>query len=929
MPTKSLVRRSLPALLGGLAALLFCGPARAQVETLVTGKKITLPAPGTQANVGSMPMNVILTPDGKYAITTDMGFRESLHVISTATGKDAAPPLPFGKANSEGSYGPLGLYYGLAAKANGDGSSTVYASEGANGGIAVVRVAAAGAMTLLQTFGLRERDFPAGLALDGRGYLYAVSSENHGVGGVTNVVSPGALLVLDAATGFEIGRCPLGDTVGTLSLPTGQQPWTTTSYPLCAAALKDGSKVYVSSQRDGVVYVLDTRTPTSPKLMKAIPTGQHPISLLLDKSQQRLFVANADSDTVSVVRTDRDTVAHTVLLQPTAARGLPGMTPTGLGLPPDESRLYVSLGDFNAVGVVNAATYDLMGYVPAGWYPTGVVVSPANDHLLVMNAKGSQTRYPNPANKPRNPSQYVLNLIEGSVQTLPVPSPSDLAGDTQMALDNSRLAEITQPNPLAAIGLRAGKIKHVFYVIKENRTYDQLLGDEAGGNGDPTLAIFGRDVTPNQHALAERFVLLDNFYDCGEVSGDGWPWSTQGQADEYVIKNLPYNYSGRGRGYDFEGSNDDYPTGGFPAKDPYGQPLAPASPFHDPRRGGRAPAVRDVAEAPGGHVWDDVLKNVNLRGTDLTHALRSYGVFTTFGDSISLPDNYPSVAGLQPAGHDNGGITDIDFRRFDVDYADSDAPQQVGSPYPLAAYGHSHAPSRFSEWNREFQEALAADPTGNGVAAFQILRFMHDHTQGLSAGKHTPRAEVADNDYAVGQLVEALSNSPIWDSTAVFILEDDAQDGPDHVDAHRSVCFVVSPYVKQNSVDHTFYNTDSVLHTMELLLGLPPMNQYDAIASPIADFDTAPSNAAPYAPILPAPAILSELGPVSPKSALRPLETLTAKMDFVHPDSAPSGPLNQVLWKSVMGMASPMPAPRHVPIPLPHKASAPKDRDGQ
>ena len=249
----------------------------------------------------------------------------------------------------------------------------------------------------------------------------------------------------------------------------------------------------------------------------------------------------------------------------------------------------------------------------------------------------------------------------------------------------------------------------------------------------------------------------------------------------------------------------------------------------------------------------------------MTTKYRNYGFFSSFGDNYYIPDNYPTSPGLQPAGHDTGGATDIDFRRFDTAYPDSDGPKQVGSVYPVAAFGHYNAVSRYSEWNREFQEMLATDPNGSAVPAFQTVRLMHDHTQGLSAGQHTPRAEVADNDYGVAQLVEAVSKSKIWDSTAIFIIEDDAQDGPDHVDCHRSTCYVISPYIKKNSVDHTFYNTDSVLHTMELLLGVPPMNQYDAIASPILDFDTTAGNSSIYTPILPGCRHPERTGPHQPE----------------------------------------------------------------
>ena len=916
------------------ATALFGSPAMAQ-NPLVTGKSITLPPLGTTANVGSLPMNMILTPNGKFAITTDMGFRESLHSLSTVTGKDASAPLVFGPENADGTYGPPGLYYGLAAKSNSDGSSTVYASEGASAAIAVVNVSPSGALSLAKTIALKPGDFPAGVSLDSRGYLYVAINENFGNGSVNGIVTPGSLAILDTNTGAEVGRYSFIEPVSTLSIPNAAIPFTPTNFPLSVAALNDGSKVYVSSQRDNAVYVVDCSTPASPKEVTSIPTGQHPISLLLNKSQTRLYVANAHSETVSVVNTATDGIAHTILMQPTGTHSLPGVTPTGLSLTADESRLYVSLGDFNAIGVVDTASNNLIGYIPAGWYPTAVIASPIKPVILVANAKGTQTRYSNPSYQQFSfAGQYDLNIIEGNVETLRVPGQTQLASDTRMTLANNKVSTISEPlpNPLASISLKANKIKHVFYIIKENRTYDQVLGDLPQGNGDPSLAIFGKSVTPNLHALASRFVLLDNFYDCAEASGDGWPWSTQGQASEYVIKNLPYNYSGRGRNYDFEGANNNYPVGGFPVLDPYGVPLVPNSPFKDAATG-IAPAIHDVSVAPGGHIWDDVRAHVNLAGTGLSNQYRNYGFFALFGDNVNTPDNYPTDLGLRPAGHDGGGITDIDFREYDATYADSDGPAAVGSPYPRTTYGHYAAPSRFTEWNREFQEMLTADPSGNTVPAFETVRFMHDHTQGVSVvrdsnGKyvrsnHLPTAEVADNDYGIGQFVDAISHSKIWDSTAIFVIEDDAQDGPDHVDCHRSTCYVISPYIKQSSVDHTFYNTDSVLKTMELLLNIPPMNQYDAIANPILDFAASSgANSGVYTATSPSAGILSGLAPAPTSSSaaakgLFPLEALCAKMDFAHPDSAPESLLNEVIWKSVKGIHSAMPTIRRS-VRLPH-----------
>lgn len=378
-------------------------------------------------------------------------------------------------------------------------------------------------------------------------------------------------------------------------------------------------------------------------------------------------------------------------------------------------------------------------------------------------------------------------------------------------------------------------------------------------------------------------------------------------ANEYVIKNLPYNYSGRGRNYDFEGQDNGYLVGGHPAKDPNGNTMSVVFP-------NGAPAVPDVAEAPGGHIWDAV-RNAKL-------SYRNYGFFYSFGVSQGglplIPDNYPADGGLQPAGRNLTGVSDFDFRRYDNDFPDSDAPHDNGCLYSLASYGFYHMPSRYAEWKREFDMMLANDPSGNSVPAFMMVRFNHDHTQGLTPGKFTPRAEVADNDYAVGQLVEAISKSKIWESTAIFIIEDDAQDGPDHVDAHRSTAFVISPWIRKNAVDHRFYNTDSILKTMEMLLGLPPLTQYDAIANPIDDFENAPSNNSPFAATPATSTIMCEKAPSLAQFRLndpmRKWALESAKMNFNVPDSAPAGKLNLILWKSVKGPNSVMPKSKHTGI---------------
>ena len=904
IPTSPLQRVSTFILVPTVCALAAIASApsaaQGQPDQLITGKRITQPPLGEQHQVGSLPMNLILTPDERFAVCSDMGYRQSLWSIDAKTGRGVSH-LDFPRGSTDG------LYYGLAAQRQGS-ETTIFASQGGASTVLKASLSADGVLTRGEALKLKPGDLAAGIALGGRDRLYvAINEYSVSSNDIRIMTTPGSLAVLDAKSGAELGRWRFGTKLS--------------NFPFAVAALQNGSRAYVTSQRDGTVTVLDTTDPAAMKEVATLSTGAHPDALKLNRAQTRLFVANAHSDTVSIVDTASNKITGTILLRPQSMGAIAGATPTGMALSPDEKTLYVTLGDMNAIAVVNLARQAVIGYIPTGWYPSAVVAT-TGGNLLWANAKGIQTRNQNA--KPSGPDgawgTYSLSVLEGTVARLAVPTSSQLAGFTRQVIANNAAFGKPAPsaNPLAGIGLKAGKIKHVIYVIKENRTYDQVLGDlkdadgKPVGNGDPGLTMFGAKVTPNLHALALRFVTLDNFYDCGEASGDGWPWSTQGIATEYVIKNVPYNYSGRGRKYDFEGQNNGYPVGGIPAAGPDGKPLvSQLSPLFP-----SAPAVPDVSEAPGGHIWDSVLK-AGL-------SLRNYGFFLSFGVKLGqgylLPDNYPAVKPLQPAGHDLDGRTDYDFKEFDTSYPDSDAPQicferrtsagkanATDALYPTREYGIHKAQSRFSEWNNEFQQMLAKDPAGSAVPNFMMIRFMHDHTEGVRTGVHTPDSEVADNDYAVGQLVEAVSKSPIWESTAIFVIEDDAQNGQDHVDCHRSTCYVISPYIKANSVDHSFYNTDSVLKTMELLLGLPPMSQYDAIASPILDWDASPSNKSRYDAILPAEEIIAKRAGGQAAAALT---KLTRTLDFTHPDSADPTVLNAILWKYAKGMSAVVPPVR-------------------
>jgi YVTN family beta-propeller protein len=636
--------------------------------------------------------------------------------------------------------------------------------------------------------------------------------------------------------------------------------------------IEAGKKLYVSCEQ-GSVYDLD---PVSGETKSVIRTGDHPLEMLLNKAQDRLYVANADDDTISVIDTSTDSVIQTILIRPSTVRGLVGATPISMTFSRDEKTLFVVLADYNAVAVVNLATKVTEGYIPVGWYPTAASISADGARLFVANAKGVAARTPNINPTPYEPnskrSKYIQLILEGDVSTIDLKAAlKDLSALTDQTLANNMIA----PHPA---GSKESKfvnpgIRHIIYIVKENRTYDQVLGDMTEGNGDPSCTLFGRDVTPNHHAIASRFVLFDNFYCCGEVSGDGWVWSTAGMANPYVERNVPYGYTQHNHTYDYEGLNN-----------------------------GIAPdilGVKDVSESGGGYLWDNALKH--------GLSVRNYGFFS---DDHNLPREAADkgAAGLQNQANKKAlvKISDPDFREVDLNYTDSDAWLKWGlSPTvkQLKSYGGYNEPSRFNEWKREFDQFVA---NGN-LPQLMFVRLPDDHTVGTSSGAYTPSAMVADNDYSVGEFVDAVSHSPYWKSTAIFVVEDDAQNGSDHVDAHRSAALAISPYIKQGFHDSRFYNTDSVLRTIESLLGLGPMCLYDATAPIMNIFSADAGNDAAYNAVLPDKAIVSQ---INEQHAYRSDDSIR----FFNPLKADAGPadqMNDIIWRSVKGVASSMPAPRH------------------
>ena len=854
-------RRVFP--LAALASVAFSLPAAFAQEPLPTGKVVSPPA--QQTFVGSFPANALLSPDGRFLVVTTTGFRQFLTVLRVSD-KTVASRLPFNGPVAAGSRQREQLYYGLAFGPRTGDKTLLYASFGGLDRVGVFTLDGNGNLEntgkTLNNPSDRPAEplFAAGLALSSDGSrLYIANNQS-----TAKTRQRGSVSVLDTAADKVLSK---------IDVP---------GFPYALAAVTKGpladKKVYATSESDGSVSVFNPQNST-PAL--TIRTGTQPIALALDKAQARLFVANAGSDTVSVLDTKSDRVTKTILLRPDDARGLPGATPTSLALAPDEKRLYVTLADMNAVAVVALPNGKLLGYLPTGWYPTSVAVSPDGKILFVANAKGAASRHPNggPVPLPEDPdgksSQYIQDIIAGDVTPIPVLADGELKAATAQVLANNGIRPTLDKDARAALGNPG--IKHIFYIIKENRTYDQILGDLPNGNGDKSLCLFPRNVTPNQHALAERFAQLDNFYCCAEVSADGWCWSVSGMASEYTARNTPFNYSGRGREYDFEGQ-----TNGVPV-DLFGLP--------------------DVARAPGGYFWDLCAK----KGV----SYRNYGFYLNFSVTFAsgvpnedrkyaenVRENFPTKRAL--IGH-----SDTDFRQFDMNYPDSELGKvlKMDAPRQKAEYGTHHASSRYAEWKREFDDYVK----NNTLPQFEMIRLPRDHTSGTRPGVLSPTGMIADNDYGVGQIVEAVSHSPYWKQSAIFILEDDAQNGYDHVDAHRSVGFVISPWVKKGVLDSRFYNTDSMLRTMELLLGLPPLCQYDAVASPISVFGAAPDNDAPYTALLPNADLAGKINTAQAYRARDSARLLNPLQEESGPDEA----LNDILWHAIRGRNVAAPPVRH------------------
>jgi YVTN family beta-propeller protein len=801
------------------------------------------------------PMGAALSPSGTRLLAASSGASQ----IQSADLFDIDAGARIDALYYEASQAPGdSVFYGVAWSPDG---TRAWVS---GGGQRVVHALSVQGDQLQEVATIPTPGFAAGIA-------YGVTANGPRLYVVNNTVPPfsantpgRSVTVIDPATNAVTGQIDLG----------------VAAQPLGVAFARDGRTAIVTNWIGRSVSVIDTATETasapvtlSPDALKA----DHPSAVAASPVRDEAYVANANSDTVSVIDSRTGAVAATIPVG-LLPGGPKGADPDGLAVAPDGRTLYVALAGENALAVVDVGAREVQGFIPTSWYPADVEVTPDGRRLVITNTNDSGAgpnrcgpTSPLPECAGTDPeTQYSGRMIKGSVQVVNVPRDArTLQAFTDQVRRNNQVRARTQPKPPAL-----NAIKHVFYVIKENRTYDQVFGDLGIGNGDPTLTIFKDDSAPNQRELARRFGVYDNFYADAEVSADGHNWSTQANATDYVDKTWPFNYSpsrrNGQRAYDFED-----PAAAYAAE------LLPSDPS----------VLRSAAAQTVGYLWDDAWAN--------GRSYRDYGEYTQIPGDCSEPSE---------SRVNDSGITHLQAR--------FGAPVATTYPgYNLACSDHVH---REPEWEKEFRQFEA---NGN-LPALNLIRLPSDHTRGTSAGAATPESYMADNDLALGRIVDTISHSRYWKDSAILITEDDAQNGPDHVDAHRTLALVVSPYNQRGGVDSTHYDTASMLGTAEELLGLPPMSIVDARVSRMWKLFGDQPNLTPYDAIQPSVVPFGE--PDAPiNGANAPMAAQSATWDFSREDATPEVALNQAIWKSVKGRDKRMPAPRHTHI----IGSRPNDED--
>jgi YVTN family beta-propeller protein len=733
-----------------------------------------------------------VSPDGTQFAFTNSGYtRHGLHIVDLATEKEIAS-FPLEQSWSGLAFSPDGKRIFVSGGAGNPLSDIQYFDRWDNEGWKEARAG----FTLFGAAKDKTAVSSLSVSADGK-LLYALNnSDDH-------------LYILETHGGRAVARLRIGD------------------HPISARLSRDGKTLYVANLGGANVAGIDVRDPNRPAVIATLSTDPHPNDLVLT-ADDRLFVSCGNTNNVISfdLKTGQRLEVINTALEPKAPAG---STPNSLALAPDGETLYVANADNNSVAVIDVEERGKsrpLGFVPTGWYPTFVTTTADGKRVIVASSKGIGTG-PNRVKRPIDPIapavsfQHHGNKLNGLVSFIDTPDAKRLAEFTKQVYDNAlyrdTLLESSGAGAESVIPTKVGEaspIKHVLFIMKENRTYDQVFGDLKQGNGDPSLTLFGREVTPNQHALAEQFVLLDNLYCSGEVSQDGQPWTTSAYATEFTQRAWTLSYSRHGS----------VNTGG------------------------------GISEQSTPYIWELARK----------HGLTA----KTFGMG------------------NRRGVAEIRSTRFD---------QRPSDPQLTRARDYERA-ERFVE---EFQEM---DREGT-VPSLMFMSLGENHTNGTTPGAYTPKAQVASNDVAVGKIVEAITKSRAWSTFAIFIIEDDAQNGPDHVDSHRTAGLVISPYVKRNVVDSTMYATVSMLRTVELLLGLPPMTQHDAAAPPMVNSFMAVPDLSGFT-ALPARIDLMTKNPPNGYGA-----TVSAAMDFSDYDRIDEDALNRILWHSIKGVDTPYPAP--------------------
>ncbi|MGE3106891.1 MAG: alkaline phosphatase family protein [Phycisphaerales bacterium] len=835
------------------------------------GRQVDLP--------GMRPQAIALSPDGTILVVA--GKTSELVVLDAKDGSlRTKVPLP-GEGAADAAQAPVSpqvlrpdtkgqvSYTGLIFSPDG---RRIYMSN-VNGSVKVFDVSAEGDVSPRSAIALpgadaprRKAEIPSGLACSADGTRLYVC------GNLSNT-----LLEIELETGkmsrrFDVGVAPydvriVGSTAyvsnwggrrpgeGDLTGPAGR-----------GALVRVDPRTHIASE--GSVSIIDLARG---EVRGEIVTGLHASGLAVSPDGAHVICCNAASDHVSVIDTRTEAVVCKIWTKPTPA-DLLGAAPNAATFDATGRTLYVANGSQNAIAVIDFDADEphesrLSGLIPVGWYPGAVAFDDRRGTLIAANIKGvpiEPRRYregATPDAKGFNTHHYF-----GSLTFAPIPSPEELAGLSEQVARNGRaprIAEAMLPpradQPARAIPERIGEpslIKHVVYIIKENRTYDQVLGALGRGNGDPSLCIFGRDITPNHHALAEQFVLLDNTYCCGILSADGHQWSTTAYSTDYVEKS-------------FAGFPRSYPDG-------MGDDEADA-----------------LAYAPSGFIWDNALRH------HIT--IRNYGEFT--GPAVRWRDE-------QAKGHPDFTACYNAWKNKTDDV--------VFECWPTVEAIRPFTPGSYVGWSMAVPDQFRADFILRELAEFEkqgtypqftIICLPNDHTSGTSRGYPTPAAYMADNDLAFGRIVEGLSRSRFWPSMAIFAIEDDPQAGWDHVSGYRTIAFCASPYAKRGATVSTPYNTTSILRTIEQILGMPPMNAFDASATPMFDCFTDTADLTPYT-ARPALVPLDEMNPVAldiEDPRLREDALTSATLNFAEVDRAPEDVLNQILWRAMKGSGVPYP----------------------